>query len=228
MSMNEDLNQLRNDIDCLDDEILQALEKRMKLSDRVISSKNGVAAFRPGREAALVRQLVAKSKAHGEDLAPESILGIWRQIMAVSLSRQNGAAACAVHKMVMPVLAWHMGNTFLPVINDQIAPLIDAVASGQCQYALVPASDDLENLLTCLDKHHQLKVIARTPLYDLSTVPPAFIIADYLPDMSGDDISLFATQTPNGFSLLKIDGHYETLSSTRVSKDARLIGGYAR
>ena len=226
--MSKNLNQLRSDIDCLDDEILQALVKRMKLSDRVISSKNGVAAFRPGREAALVRQLIAKNKIRGEGLTPEAILGIWRQIMAASLSRQNGLVACAVHKKVMSVVAWHMGGTSSPMINDQLAPLIDAVASGQCQYALVPASDDLENLLTCLDQYHQLKVIARTPLYEMQAVPAAFIIADYLPDTSGDDISLFATPSPNGFGLLKIEGHHESLSPTCVSKDARLIGGYAR
>lgn len=226
--MNEDLNQLRRDIDCLDNEILQALVKRMKLSDRVISSKNGIAAFRPGREAALLRQLVAKSKALGEGLAPEAILGIWRQIMAASLIRQNGAVACAVHIKVMPVLAWHMGSTILPMINNQLAPLIDAVASGQCQYALVPASDDLEILLACLDQYQELKIIAQTPLYEMPAVPPAFIIANYLPDRSGDDISLFATYLSNGFNLLKIDGYHETLSPGCAPKDARLIGGYAR
>ena len=161
--MNEDLNQLRDDIDCLDDEILQALVKRMKLSDRIILSKNGVAAFRPGREAALVRRLVAKSETYGQGLKPEVILSIWRQIMAASLSRQKGEVACAVHQKVMPLIAWHMGGTFSLMVNDKIAPLIDAVASGQCQYALVPAHDDLEILLKCLDQHHHLKIIARTP-----------------------------------------------------------------
>ena len=228
MSKSEDLNQLRSKIDCLDDEILQALVKRMQLSDQVISSKNGVAAFRPGREAVLVRQLIAKSKSYSEGLAPEAILGIWRQIMAASLNRQNGAVSCAVHKKVMPVVAWHMGGASTLIINDQLFPLIEAVASGHCQYAMVPAHEDIETLLACLDQHHQLKVIALTPLYEMRVIPAAFIIANYLPDMSGDDISLFASHSPDGFNLLKIDGHYETLSSSCVSKNARLIGGYAR
>ena len=48
--MSEDLNQLRDSIDYLDNEILQALAKRMKLADRVIAAKNGVAlgVFIPG------------------------------------------------------------------------------------------------------------------------------------------------------------------------------------
>ncbi|MDC1382096.1 chorismate mutase [Candidatus Puniceispirillum sp.] len=228
MSKSEDLKQLRSEIDCLDDKILQALIKRMQLSDQIISSKNGVAAFRPGREAVLVRQLIAKSTSYGGGLAPEAILGIWRQIMAASLNRQNGEVACAVHKKVMPVVAWHMGSASKLMINEQLFPLIEAVASGQCQYALVPADEDIETLLACLDQHHQLKVIARTPLYEMRVIPAAFIIANYLPDMSGDDISLFARNSPDGFNLLKIEGHYEMLSSSCVSKNTRLIGGYAR
>ena len=78
--MIEDLSQLRESIDVLDSEILHALAQRMKLSDRVIAAKNGVAAFRPGREAALVRQLVAKGKADGlvviKDASIKSILSI--------------------------------------------------------------------------------------------------------------------------------------------------------
>ena len=87
--MIEDLSQLRESIDVLDNEILKALEQRMKLSDRVIAAKNGVAAFRPGREAALVRQLVAKGKADGLDIAPEAILCVWRPRLAAIICRHT-------------------------------------------------------------------------------------------------------------------------------------------
>ena len=46
--MSEDLSQLRSAIDNLDNEILQALAKRMKLSDQVIAAKNGAAGLSPG------------------------------------------------------------------------------------------------------------------------------------------------------------------------------------
>ena len=92
--MIEDLDQLRESIDVLDNKILKALAQRMKLSDRVITAKKGSAAFRPGREAALVRQLVAKVKANGLDIAPEVVLCVWRQIMAASLGRQDGELVC--------------------------------------------------------------------------------------------------------------------------------------
>ncbi len=232
LGMSEDLNQLRSVIDNLDNEILQALAKRMKLSDQVIAVKNGTAAFRPGREAALVRQLVISSKVHGQDLSPTVILGVWRQIMAASLSRQNGDLAFAVHEMVMPAAAWHMGSALMSTSFNQMAPLLDAVVSGQCRYGLVPANHDIETLLIALDQRQHLSIIARTPLYDMPSLHPAYIIADYLPDPSGDDISLYAVPAKDGFALTMIDGHYGNdavvHAPANLPRDARLVGIYAR
>ena len=227
--MVEDLSQLRESIDVLDNKILKALVQRMKLSDRVIAAKNGVAAFRPGREAALVRQLAAKVKADGLDIAPEVILCVWRQIMAASLGRQDGELAYGVHQDAMPAAAWHMGSAFSASVDNDISRLIEALAAGQFRYTFVPARDDNNrDLLACLDQHHQLKIIARTPLYSIGTVHPAFIIADYLPDSSGDDISLYAVRTQHGFDLIDVAGHHELVKPSSVPDGARLIGAYAR
>ena len=227
--MTEDLSQLRKSIDVLDNEILEALAKRMKLSDRVIAAKNGIAAFRPGREAALVRQLVAKGKADGFDIGPEAVLSVWRQIMAASLGRQTGEVACGVHHDALPAAAWHMGRALSAFVDNDIARLIEALAAGQCRYVLVPALESNNcDLLACLDQHHHLKIIARTPLFSMRAVHPAFIIADYLPDSSGDDISLYAVQMEHGFDLVGVAGHYKFVTPSRVPDGARLIGAYAR
>ena len=230
--MSEDLNQLRSAIDNLDNEILQALAKRMRLSDQVITAKNGAVAFRPGREAALVRQLVVNSKVNGHDLSPSVILGVWRQIMAASLSRQNGDLAFAVHDMVMPAVAWHMGSALAATSFDHMPPLLDAVASGQCRYGLVPANHDIAALLDALDQHQHLSIIARTPLYDMPSLHPAYIIADCLPDPSGDDISLYAVPAADGFALTMIDGYHGNDAvfdaPANLPRGARLVGIYAR
>ena len=229
MNMIEDLSQLRESIDVLDNEILRALAKRMKLSDQVIAAKNGSVAFRPGREAALVRQLVAKVKANGLDIAPEVVLCVWRQIMSASLGRQDGELFFGVHHDALPAAAWHMGSAFSVFVDNDTTRLIEALAIGRCRYAVVPARDDSNrDLLACLDKHHHLKIIARTPLYSMRTVHPAFIVADYLPDSSGDDISLYAVRTQHGFDLVGVAGHYELVTRSSVPKGARLIGAYAR
>jgi hypothetical protein len=204
----------------------------MRLSDQVITAKNGAVAFRPGREAALVRQLVINSKANGHDLSPSVILGVWRQIMAASLSRQNGDLAFAVHDMVMPAVAWHMGSALAATSFDHMPPLLDAVASGQCRYGLVPANHDIAALLDALDQHQHLSIIARTPLYDMPSLHPAYIIADCLPDPSGDDISLYAVPAADGFALTMIDGYHGNDAvfdaPANLPREARLVGIYAR
>ena len=149
--------------------------------------------------------------------------------MAASLGRQDGELACGVHHDVMPVAAWHMGGSFSAFVDNDIARLIEALAAGQCRYALVPARDDNNrDLLACLDQHHHLKIIARTPLYRMRTVQPAFIIADYLPDSSGDDISLYAVRSQHGFDLVCVAGHHELVTPSSVPDGARLVGAYAR
>ena len=227
--MIEDLTQLRESIDVLDNEILKALARRMELSDRIIAAKNGSAAFRPGREAALVRQLAAKVKGYGVDIAPEVVLSVWRQIMAASLNRQDDDLACGVHCEAMPAATWHMGSALSAIVDDNLGRLIEALAAGEYRYALVPARDDNNcDLLACLDQHQHLKIIARTPLYEMRSLHPAFIIADYLPDPSGDDISLYAVRSNQGFDLVGVAGHHESVPPSRVPGGARLIGAYAR
>ena len=149
--------------------------------------------------------------------------------MAASLGRQDGELVCGVHHDAMPAAAWHMGSAFSAFVDTNTAFLIEALATGQCRYVLVPArDDDNRDLLACLDKHHHLKIIARTPLYNIRTLHPAFIIADYLPDSSGDDISLYAVRAQQGFDLVGVAGHHELVTSSSVPDGARLIGAYAR
>jgi hypothetical protein len=152
--------------------------------------------------------------------------------MAASLSRQNGDLAFAVHEMAMPAAAWHMGSALVSTSFNQMMPLLDAVVSGQCRYGLVPANHDIKALLTALDQRQHLSIIARTPLYDMPSLHPAYIIADYLPDPSGDDISLYAVPATDGFALTMIDGHYGNDAvvdaPANLPRDARLVGIYAR
>ncbi len=223
--MSENLTELRDAIDVLDGEILQALEQRMRLSDKVIAAKGGVSAFRPGREAQLVRQLVAHGCSQG--LSPTVILGIWRQIMAASLGRQNGQQACAVHPGAMSAAVWHMGSMLDVRSDNQLGGLVAMLADGTCRYALVPALGSQAALAETLAGHPGIYIIARTPLYDIPSIPPAFILGDHLPDPSGDDISVLLITTDTGeLDLRTVDGYYSAPEDT--ADETRFVGVYAR
>ncbi len=223
--MSENLTELRDAIDVIDGEILQALAQRMRLSDKVIAAKGGVAAFRPGREAQLIRQLVAHGGSQG--LSPTVILAIWRQIMAASLGRQNGQQACAVHPGAVSAAVWHMGSTLEVLSDHHLGGLVAMLADGTCRYALVPALGSQLALAETLACHPGVYIIARTPLYDIPSIPPAFILANHLPDPSGDDISVLLTTTDTGqLQLRTVDGYCSEPEDTPA--DTRLVGVYAR
>ena len=223
--MSDKLHKLRDAIDQIDAEILQLITYRMTLSDEVVSAKNREPAFRPGREAALVRRLAAMDS----DMAPALLLGIWRQIMAASLTRQNKDLQFAVHQDALPAAIWHMGSALTARYCDDFRSVLALLVSANCRYGLVPATKDETALAQAICANPKIYIIARTPLFPVTTVMPAYILADYLPDESGDDISLFAVpHVDDSYKIVAVDGYFDDQVPKACDPAARLLGIYAR
>ena len=223
--MSDKLHKLRDAIDQIDTEILQLIAHRMALSDEVIVAKNGEAAFRPGREATLVRRLAMMNN----DMAPALLLGIWRQIMAASLTRQNKDLTFAVHQAALPAAIWHMGSALMARHCENLDSVLGLLDSASCCYGLVPATKDDTALAKAICATPEIYIIARTPLFPIPTVTPAYILADYLPDESGDDISLFAVlQADDSIKIVAVDGYFDDQVPEECGQPARLLGIYAR
>jgi chorismate mutase/prephenate dehydratase len=223
--MSDKLHELRDAIDQIDAEILHLIAHRMTLSDEVIAAKNGEAAFRPGREAALVRRLAAMDS----DMAPAVLLGIWRQIMAASLTRQNKDVTFAVHQAALPAAIWHMGSALTARHCDDFDAVLALLDTASCRYGLVPATTDDTALAQAICATPNIYIMARTPLFPIPTVTPAYILADYLPDESGDDISLFAVpRADDSLQIVAVDGYFDDHLPEACGPAARLLGIYAR
>jgi len=95
MSRNEDaLNDLRRQIDEIDDGIHDLLMRRTEVAQRIGALKAGDATFlRPGREAMVLRRLLAR---HRGALPKALIVRIWREIFAAVTALQ-GSFAVAVY-----------------------------------------------------------------------------------------------------------------------------------
>lgn len=227
MFMTDNLDDLRNEIDAVDDRILELIAARMDLSDRVTAAKAGKAAFRPGREAALMRRLASQRP----DISGVILLGIWRQILAASLSRQDADLHFIVHADVAPTATWHMGSALQARYADTISEITTLFASqadqGDTPYALVPA-DNTPELAAWLYEEQTAFVIARTPLFDMDAVPPAYIIGPAMPDASGDDISLIGVLNPDAGYMIKSEAGYYPDGMAAQADDARILGIYAR
>jgi chorismate mutase len=223
--MSEKLRILRSAIDKLDSDILQLISDRLTLSDEVIAVKDGEAVFRPGREAALIRRLAKIS----EGIAPAVLLGIWRQIMAASLTRQKQDLTFAVHKDAIPAAIWHMGSTLHAKYCEGYNAVLTSLDGKACRYGLVPAGQNDQELAIAMAAHPDVKILARTPLFPIKTVAPAYILADYLPDESGDDISLFAVPDFQcSINIISLDGYISDAIPEACGDGARLLGMYAR
>lgn len=228
--MTDNLEELRNEIDAVDDHILALIAARMVLSDKVTAIKAGKTAFRPGREAALLRRLASQRP----DISGMVLLGIWRQILAASLSRQIPSLHFIVHMDVAPTATWHMGSALQASYAMTMADIV-AQFGKDASYALVPAVNSAE-LAEWLYEDANAFVIARTPLFDLGVVPPAYIIGSALADASGDDISLFGvlnseTDTKTGPKTdyaIKSKAGYHPDGTDDQPNTARILGIYAR
>ena len=223
--MSDKLHKLRESIDQIDAEILQLISRRLTLSDEVIAAKNGEAAFRPGREAALIRRLAALDSS----MPPTVLLGIWRQIMAASLRRQNNDLTFAVHEAALSSATWHLGSALTVRQCDDFDLVLALLVSTQCRYGLVPAEHHDNALAQAMTAAPDIYIMARTPLFPIPTLPPAYILADYLPDESGDDISLFAVpEEDNSLQVVAVDGYFDEHIPPSCGVGARLLGIYAR
>lgn len=89
--MEENLAQLRAQLDALDDALAELLARRAALSLRVgeLKRRTGSAVHQPEREAAVLARLCSLSAAKNSPLSPAQLQNIYREIFAVSRQLQE-------------------------------------------------------------------------------------------------------------------------------------------
>jgi chorismate mutase/prephenate dehydratase len=117
------LADLRDEIDALDDQLLELLEKRMRVAIEVARLKgdDGLLKLRPKREGAIVRRLSAKATIASDAL----IAHVWREMMAHSRQSQ---AAMEVHLFAPrhgAILREAARNRF-----GRVTPIVEATSAG--------------------------------------------------------------------------------------------------
>jgi chorismate mutase / prephenate dehydratase len=74
----DDIDQLRREIDRLDEELAELIEKRAAHAKRIGDLKAGAPAYRPERES----QILAKVMKKAQVLAPERMGAVFREIIS--------------------------------------------------------------------------------------------------------------------------------------------------
>jgi chorismate mutase/prephenate dehydratase len=140
----QQLQRCRDTIDALDRELLKLLNERARQAQAIGALKGSGAAYRPEREAQVLRTLQAQN---GGPLPNEAVVGVFRQVMSACLALEQklriaylGPAGTFSHTAV----ARHFGDFVHAEPCASIDEVFRAAEAGQTDYAVVPVENSTE------------------------------------------------------------------------------------
>jgi chorismate mutase len=198
-----DLAAIRQEIDRIDESMHRLLMERGMVIERLIEVKktgDSGSAFRPGREASMMRALAARH----EGLLPlDTVESIWRVIIATFTWVQ---APYAVHADISGGDApmrdsarFHFGFTVPYVSHPSAGAVIDTIAGGRGDLGIFRIDQGASSGAWWreLAAEGAPKIIARLPFIERPDHPagtPVFVISRPLADAAVRDMVLYAVQ----------------------------------
>jgi len=152
MSETIKLQEIRENIDAIDDQILELMNSRAKWAEKVAEAKQGsgekVKFYRPEREAQILRRMMSQNSGPLKD---EQITRIYREIISSCLSLEEKLTIAflgpegtfsqsAVHK--------HFGHSVTPLPCETIDLIFREVQAGSADYGVVPIENSTEGVIT--------------------------------------------------------------------------------
>lgn len=195
------LQELRKEIDAIDEQVHNLLMQRGDIIDRLISVKQTQevgSAFRPAREADMMRRLAQR---HRGILPLDTVESIWRVIIATFTYVQapfSLHADLSLGESAMRDSArFHFGFTipFVPHFNAQAA--VDAVANAKGDLALVSATSSRAPWWLALEADGAPKIIARLPFIERADHPaalPVFVISRVADDARVTEVETWSVR----------------------------------
>jgi chorismate mutase len=178
------LEVLRQEIDAIDAQMHSLLMQRGDIIDRLIQVKKTQevgSAFRPAREADMMRRLVQR---HRGILPLDTVEGIWRVIISTFTYVQ---APFSVHADVSlgesamrDSARFHFGFTVPYVPHFSATAAVEAVAKSKGDLALVSATSSQTPWWIALEANGAPKIIARLPFVERADHPaalPVFVVS---------------------------------------------------
>ncbi len=157
-----DLQQLRKEINAIDDALIELLLSRMKLVKEVgkLKQNTGTSIYRPEREREIIERLAARSDAH---LPKEAIEAIFMEIFAVSRNLELpekvaylGPEGSYTHQAAES--RFGALSYYLPL--SSIEAVFKVLENGEAKYGVVPIENNTEGAigttLDCLGKYSSL------------------------------------------------------------------------
>jgi chorismate mutase len=198
-----DLAALRQEIDRIDLDLHRGLMQRGEIIDQLIAVKarqGGGSAFRPGREAEMMRRLVER---HRGLLPLDTVEGIWRIIISTfTFVQANYSVHVDVSGGDPPMrdsARFHFGFTVPYVPHNNAAGVIEAVQRSPGDLGLVRIGGGAADgaWWSGLTYPQAAKIIARLPFVERPDHPaglPVFVVSKPVEDAAARDVLLYAVQ----------------------------------
>ncbi len=198
------LARLRRQIDDIDDQVHDLLMQRTDVAGKIGALKNGAGHMRPGREATVLRRLIAR---HKGALPRALIVRIWREIFSANTALQ-GPLAVAVYapegtfgyrNLARDHFGWRTPMTAF----RSAAQVLEAVSDGKASVGVlpVPHGDETEPWWRNLarDGGELPRIVARLPFAVLDAPrgdgPEALAIGLAAPEPTDRDHSYLTVET---------------------------------
>lgn len=195
------LSDLRAEIDRIDESMHRLLMERSEIIDRLVAVKRGASegsAFRPAREADMMRRLVER---HRGLLPLDTVESIWRVIIATFTYVQSPYAVHADLSVGEPAMRdsarFHFGFTVPFVSHLGPRGVIEAVNASSGDLGLLPAAPagSIDPWWTALESEGAPKIIARLPFVERADHPaglPVFVVSHPINDAAVREVRVYA------------------------------------
>jgi chorismate mutase len=197
------LADLRREIDLIDERVHRLLMDRGEIIDRLIAVKHTQetgSAFRPAREADMMRRLVDR---HTGILPLDTVESIWRVIIAtftyVQAPFSVHADLSAGDAAMRDSARFHFGFTVPFVPHMGAASVVAAVSDSKGDLGLVPAfaMTGVGAWWSALEFDAAPKIIARLPFVDRADHPaavPVFVVSRAAPDAMVKEVEVWSVR----------------------------------
>jgi chorismate mutase len=195
------LADLRQEIDRIDEAMHRLLMERGEIIDRLITVKKtqeSGSAFRPAREADMMRRLVER---HRGILPLDTVEGIWRVIIStftfVQAPFSVHADLSAGDALMRDSARFHFGFTAPFVAHMGASAVVAAVSSSKGDLGLVPAFAVAGAWWNALEFDSAPKIIARLPFVERADHPaalPVFVISRAAADAMAREVEVWSVR----------------------------------
>ena len=157
----KEMGEIRVKIDAVDEEIVRLLDRRAWLARRIgeIKHQNGLAAYAPARERAVLDRVVALSEG---EFPKRGLQAVFREIISSSISLEGrlkvaylGPEATFTHEAALR----SFGSSIELEPQVTVAEVFARVERGEVQHGVVPVENSMEGAVT-----HTLDELMNSPL----------------------------------------------------------------